>query len=185
MSDRRGVFLDRDGTLMKDTGYPRDPDEVELTSNAAEAIRRLNEAGLPVIIITNQSGIARGKFTRKEFDAVQARVIELLEDAGARIDATYVCPHHPDVDGPCDCRKPGTGLYKQAADDLGLDLSRSFYVGDRYRDVAATEELGGTPVVVSTGAGGRDAPYYVPRVKALPEAVDLIEQAMKQQEKST
>ena len=142
------VFLDRDGTIIRDAHYLAAPTEVELLPGAAEAIRRLNEAGLRTVVVTNQSGIARGKVTAAQFDAITARLATLLAEHRARIDATYMCPHHPDVTGPCDCRKPGTLLFRRAARELGLDLGRSWFVGDRLRDVSPARELGGTGILV-------------------------------------
>lgn len=168
------MFIDRDGTLIEEKGNLGDPDGVELIPRAAEAVRRLNEAGLPVVLVTNQSGIARGLFSVEDFEAVQSRMVELLGERGARLDATYFCPHHPDVDGPCDCRKPEPGLYRRAARDLGIDLARSFYVGDRWRDVAVTSRVGGTAYLVRTGAGGEDAPPEFERVADLAEAVERM-----------
>lgn len=168
------VFLDRDGTLIEDVGYLERPEDVRLLTGVAAALGRLNEAGVPVVVVTNQSGIARGLFTREDFDATEARLDELLEAEGARVDGVYVCPHHPDVDGPCDCRKPASGLYREAAHDLALDLARSFYVGDRWRDVAVALEVGGTPILVATGEGGEGAPRSIPRVADLAAAIDRV-----------
>lgn len=174
LTERRAVFLDRDGTLIEDTGYVGDRHDVELIDGAAGAVRRLNDAGLPAVLVTNQSGIARGLFTRADFEAVQERLVAELARAGARLDAVYMCPHHPDYDRACDCRKPGTALHRRAATELGIDLAKSFYVGDRWRDVAVTRELGGNAYVVRTGAGGEDAPAEIPRVADLAAAVDRI-----------
>jgi len=143
---RRAVFLDRDGTIIRDTDFVGAPEKVELLSGAAAAIRRLNEAGVPVVVVTNQSGIARGYFTAADYDRVQARVAELLAAAGARLDATYVCPHGPD-DG-CECRKPGTRLFRQAAGDHDLALEGSWYVGDKLRDISPARALRGTGILV-------------------------------------
>ena len=146
---RRAVFLDRDGTIIRDADYIRDPAHVELLPGAASAIRRLNDAGIPVVVVTNQSGIARGFFTERENQRVQERMEELLDaDSGARIDATYVCPHHPDFTGPCDCRKPGTLLFRRAAQDLDLTTERSWFLGDRLRDIEPARALGGIGVMV-------------------------------------
>ena len=135
MSPKPAVFLDRDGTIMRDTAYVREPDDVELLPGAAGAIRRLNEAPMPVIVVTNQSGIARGLLTEQDYERVRMRLDKLLTAEGARIDASYHCPHHPDFTGPCQCRKPGVKLFRQAAAEHDLDLSRSYYVGDQRRDV--------------------------------------------------
>lgn len=147
---RRAAFLDRDGTLIEDRHYLSEPDDVVLVAGAAAAVRELNEAGVAVVVVTNQSGIARGYFSEADYQRVEARVGELFAAAGARIDATYHCPHHPDVTGPCACRKPGTLLYERAAADLALDLSRSLFAGDRWRDVAPGLALGGVGVLVPT-----------------------------------
>ncbi len=103
------VFLDRDGTIIRDTEYLSRPDDVELLPGAADAIRALNDAAVPVVVVTNQSGIARGYLSVAEYEAVAKRLDELLAARGARIDATYYCPHHPDFGGNCDCRKPSAG----------------------------------------------------------------------------
>jgi D-glycero-D-manno-heptose 1,7-bisphosphate phosphatase len=145
---RPAAFLDRDGTIIVDVDYPSRPEEVRLLPGAAAAIRRLNESGIPAVVVTNQSGIARGFFDEAAYERVRARLDEMLEAEGARLDASYHCPHHPDFGGPCECRKPGTALYARAAHDLGLDPARSLYVGDRLRDVLPTLALGGRGILV-------------------------------------
>ena len=107
MTARRAVFLDRDGTIIEDTGFVADPAEVRLLPGAASAIARLNRAGIPAIVVTNQSGIARGLLDEAGYSAVARRLDALLDAAGARLDADYHCPHHPDFGGTCECRKPG------------------------------------------------------------------------------
>src|SRR4051812_35928947 len=114
MTLRPAAFLDRDGTIIRDANYVRDPADVVLLPGAAAAIAKLNARGIPAFIITNQSGIARGYLDASDYERVRARVDELLIAAGARIEATYMCPHHPDITGPCNCRKPGIGMYRQA-----------------------------------------------------------------------
>jgi histidinol-phosphate phosphatase family protein len=146
---RAAVFLDRDGTIIRDAEYVKDPADVELLPGAARAIARLNARGLPVVVVTNQSGIARGLLTHDDYDAVRRRLDDLLAADGARIDATYVCPHHPDYGAACDCRKPRTLLYRQAAAAHAIDLPRSTFVGDRWRDVAPGLELGGRGILVA------------------------------------
>jgi histidinol-phosphate phosphatase family protein len=140
---RRAAFLDRDGTIVEDAHYLANPDDVRLMPGAADAIAMLNSHGIVVVVITNQSGIARGFFTVADYEAVRDRMGELLAGAGAHIDATYYCPHHPDFDGPCPCRKPARLLYDQAISDLGLDASASMFAGDRLRDVQAAANYGG------------------------------------------
>jgi D-glycero-D-manno-heptose 1,7-bisphosphate phosphatase len=154
MTLRRAAFLDRDGTIIEDTGFVRDPAGVVLLHGAAEAIKRLNDAGWVVVVVTNQSGIARGLFTEKEYAAVAARVGEVLAARGARIDATWMCPHHPDVTGACDCRKPGLKHYLAAAERFGIDFTKSVFVGDRLSDVEPARALGGTGILLRATAEG-------------------------------
>lgn len=142
------VFLDRDGTIIHDREYLSTPDEVALLPGAAAAIRRLNDARVPVVVVTNQSGIARGLFTVADFERATARLRELLAREGASILATYHCPHHPDITGPCDCRKPGVLLFQRAVRDHHLSLPRALFVGDRLRDIEPARVLGGRGVLV-------------------------------------
>jgi D-glycero-D-manno-heptose 1,7-bisphosphate phosphatase len=145
MSDdrlRRAAMLDRDGTIVVDTNYLRDPDTVALLPGAALAIRRLAQAGIPSIVCTNQSGIARGIISLAQYRAVRRRVDELLLAEGATLLDSFCCPHHPDITGPCACRKPGTLLYERAAATHGLDLSRSVFIGDKMRDVEPAGAFG-------------------------------------------
>lgn len=154
---RQAVFLDRDGTIMEDPGFVNDPAQVKLLPGAAQAIRRFNQAGLAVVVVTNQSGIARGVITVPQYEAVEARLEALLAGGGARLDRVYYCPHHPDITGPCDCRKPGTKLFRDAATALNLDLGRSFYVGDRITDIEPARALAGRGILVRTGHGAENA----------------------------
>ncbi|MET0396400.1 MAG: HAD family hydrolase [Longimicrobiaceae bacterium] len=171
------VFLDRDGTIIHDAHYLADPDGVRLLPGAAAAIARLNAAGIPVVVVTNQSGIGRGYFGEDDFRAVQARVEALLAAEGARVDAVYHCPHAPDAEPACGCRKPGVELFVRAAEEHGLDPARSWYVGDRVRDVAPAERLGGRGILVRAGAEHGEAeraPDHVAVVDGLPEAVEVV-----------
>jgi D-glycero-D-manno-heptose 1,7-bisphosphate phosphatase len=152
---RPAVFLDRDGTIIHDPGFLHDPDDVHLLPGAAAAIARLNDAGDLVVCVSNQSGIARGLFDEAAYQAVQRRLEELLAAAGARLDASYHCPHYPPVSGPCACRKPGTELFTQAAARLRADLARSWWIGDRMSDVTPAGRLGGRGILVLTGEGAR------------------------------
>src|SRR4051812_970361 len=174
---RPAVFLDRDGTIIRDTEYLRDPEQVELLTGAAGAIKLLNQAGYPVIVVTNQSGIARGLLTEQDYERVRMRVDKLVAAEGARIDATYHCPHLPELSGPCDCRKPGTLLYERAAAEHDLDPKRSWFVGDRRRDVAAADKLGGKGIqllVESTPEAERADAAAGPHASSLLEAVSTI-----------
>lgn len=157
----RAAFLDRDGTIIEDVPYIREPSDVTLIPGAAAAIRRLNEAGILVIVLTNQSGLARGLFTEKELAAVNTRMLELLAERGARVDMIYHCPHLPREllppgEEPCDCRKPGTGLVRRAQAELRVDPGRSFFFGDRVSDVEMGERAGGKAVLLRTGHGGSE-----------------------------
>jgi D-glycero-D-manno-heptose 1,7-bisphosphate phosphatase len=148
VSARPAVFLDRDGTIIEDTGYIAEPDDVRLLPGASSAIARLNRAGIPAIVVTNQSGIARGLLDESAYAAVARRLDALLAAESARLDAAYHCPHHPDVTGACECRKPGPLLYQRAAAEHGLDLARSWWVGDRSRDVLPAERFGGRGLLI-------------------------------------
>ncbi|HUQ48537.1 MAG TPA: HAD family hydrolase [Gemmatimonadaceae bacterium] len=141
------VFLDRDGTIIHDAHYLSRPDKVHLIAGAAEAIARINTAMIPVIVITNQSGIGRGYFTLEDYSAVASRLDSLLADFGAHIDATYFCPHAPE--DKCECRKPGDLLFRRAQAEIpSVDLAQSLYIGDRMRDIEAGLSFGGDAVLV-------------------------------------
>lgn len=144
------VFLDRDGTIMEDAHYIKSPDQVRLIPGAAAAVRRINDAKVPAIVVTNQSGIARGIFKLEDYEAVRAQFEALLEAEGAHIDASYYCPHHPSVPGACDCRKPATGLFEAALRDFRLGPANVAYIGDRWRDVVASKKLGGRGIMISS-----------------------------------
>jgi D-glycero-D-manno-heptose 1,7-bisphosphate phosphatase len=142
------LFLDRDGTVIADAHYLADPSGVRLIAGAADAVRWANAKQVPVFLVTNQSGIARGLITPAQYEATRARTEALLAEAGAEIVRTYHCPHWPEVSGPCSCRKPGLGMYQQAAAEHGLDLARAAYIGDRWRDVQPAIATGGVGVLV-------------------------------------
>ncbi len=175
---RPGVFLDRDGTVIEDSGYLHDPAQVRLLPGAAAAIRRLGLGGLPAVMVTNQSGIARGLLSLNDYRTTEARLDQLLANEGAQVNGHYFCPHLPEITGPCDCRKPGTLLYRQAAERLNLDLGRSWWVGDRIRDLLPAKAFGARGILVLTGAGKSEAAELAERefmqVADLPEAVELI-----------
>ena len=175
---RRAVFLDRDGTIVEDQGFLHEPEKVKLLRGAAEAIRRLNDAGYRVVVVTNQSGIARGRYTVDDYAAVQRRLGELLALQRARIDGAYFCPHHPQISGPCDCRKPGLKLFREAAAAFDIDFARSWWVGDRLSDVQPAGLLHGEGILVATGEGnlhqGQARALGVMVVADLASAVDEI-----------
>jgi D-glycero-D-manno-heptose 1,7-bisphosphate phosphatase len=171
---RPAVFLDRDGTVIEDRHYLADPDGVALLPGAADAIARLNRAGLPVVLVTNQSGIGRGYFTEADFQQVQRRLESLLREAGAHLDAVFHCPHPPDA--ACPCRKPAPGLFLQAADRLAVDLRASFLIGDRPRDVLPGIDLGASGYLI----GGRDAEPAgsLPRILRVPSLGAAVERIL-------
>lgn len=150
----RAVFLDRDGVINEEVNYLGRPDEFRLLPRTVGAIRNLRRAGFRVVVVTNQSGLARGYFSRRELDAVHERMRSELARARTRLDGIYICPHHPD--DSCQCRKPGIQLFQQAAQDLKLRLDQSYYVGDKLTDLMPGKTLGGRTVLVLTGHGRRE-----------------------------
>lgn len=166
---RPAIFLDRDGTLIEDPGYLADPAGVRLLPGAAGAVRRLADAGYATVIITNQSGIGRGRYNEAAFRAVQAEVARQFAAEGARFDAVYHCPHLPEAG--CACRKPGTALHREAAAALGLDLAASWCIGDREGDLRAATPLGARAILVTTGEGARHA--VAARALGVPVVADL------------
>ncbi len=140
------VFLDRDGTIIRDFPYLSRPDQVELVDGAAEAIARINATLVPAVVVTNQSGIGRGYFSVRDYEATEQRLNKLLAERGAHIDATYYCPHAPEE--KCRCRKPDTLLFEQAAEDLDIELRSALFIGDRFRDIEPAERFGATGVLI-------------------------------------
>jgi len=179
-----GVFLDRDGTVCEEVGYVNHVSRCRLLPRSADAIRLLNEGGRRIAIVTNQAGVARGYFEESMILAVHERLRGLLDDAGARVDGIYYCPHHPTAGEPpyrstCDCRKPLPGLVLRAARELGIDLTRSYMVGDSARDVQAAQAAGVTPVLVLTGYGRGEWEHQRHRFTVPPAHVaeDLLDAA--------
>jgi D-glycero-D-manno-heptose 1,7-bisphosphate phosphatase len=158
VASRPAVFVDRDGTLTEEVGYVNHPNRLRLLPRSVEAIRRLNDAGMAAVVVTNQAGIARGYFSEEVLHAVNQTLVGALEAGGARLDGVYVCPHHPSEGTPpwradCDCRKPRPGLLLQAAAELGLDLAASTMVGDKASDLEVAPRVGARSVLVLTGYG--------------------------------
>ena len=153
----RAVFLDRDGVLMRDSNYVGHVDRVEVIDGAPQALRRLREAGFRLFVVTNQSGVGRGYFTREAVEEIHA----LLDSHFAKmIDRYYVCPHHPEDN--CDCRKPKPRFLHAAAREFGLDLPRCFMIGDRPSDVQCGLNAGTKTILVLTGAGPESRGEIVP-----------------------
>ncbi len=173
---RTGVFLDRDDTIIKDIPYLRDPDKVELMPGAAVAIRLLNEKGIPAIIITNQSGIARGLLDEADLEAVHEKLEEMLAEDSASVDAIYSCPHYPEgvikkYAVRCGCRKPETGLLEEAARDFSLNLSRCYFIGDKLSDIEAIHRVGGKGILVGHSTESIPAEY---RANDILDAVEWV-----------
>jgi D-glycero-D-manno-heptose 1,7-bisphosphate phosphatase len=162
---RPAVFIDRDGTLITERSYLADPEGVALVPGAAEALAELRRGGFALVTVTNQSGIARGLYREADYHAVAARVADVLEGAGVPLDDVQYCPHHPDVTGPCDCRKPATGMYLRSAALLGVDPAASYYVGDKVTDVLPAIVLGGRGILVRTGYGAEHESAVPPGVR--------------------
>ena len=182
MNPKRAIFLDRDGTLIEEVGYLDRPERVELFPWSIDAIRAFNRAGWRVVIVTNQSGVARGFLTIDVVEQVHRHLDDLLHEGGAVIDAYYYCPHHPDGKVPeltrkCDCRKPGLGLIDRAVQEFGIDPRQSFAVGDRWLDVEFGHAMGGRGILVRTGYGAREE--QLPQAGVVADAIvnNLIEAA--------
>jgi D-glycero-D-manno-heptose 1,7-bisphosphate phosphatase len=183
---RPAVFLDRDGTIVEDVGYLDRAEHIALYPWTADALRLLARAGFALIVVTNQSGVARGLFPESRVRDVHAALDRRLVSGGARLDAYYYCPHYPEGSDAayrreCDCRKPRPGMILQAAREHDLDLSRSFVVGDKWSDVALAGRVGARGVLVRTGSGSLEATLPPPSgvradaiVAHLAEAVSWI-----------
>ncbi|MEK7283612.1 MAG: HAD family hydrolase [Acidobacteriota bacterium] len=179
---RPAVFMDRDGTISEEVGYVNHLSRYRLLPRSLEAIRLINEAGLMAIVTTNQSGVARGYFSQDLVEAVHARLLSLAAGAGARLDAVYYCPHHPAEGSPpwraaCDCRKPKPGMILRAAREHGIDLERSYVVGDSVVDIEAGAAAGVRGVLVLTGYGRGLLEHQKERFRTPPAhtADDLLE----------
>lgn len=174
---RAAVFLDRDGTIAEEVGYLNHLSRFRLLNGVAAAIRVLNEARLPVIVATNQSGVGRGYFPEQLVRDVHGLMVELLREAGARLDGVYYCPH-VSADG-CLCRKPKTGMLELAAQELNLDLKKSFVVGDRHGDMEVANRVGARSILVRTGYGEGELAWHAQKWPRQPDFVaeDLDEAA--------
>jgi D-glycero-D-manno-heptose 1,7-bisphosphate phosphatase len=182
VTSRPAVFIDRDGTLTDEVGYVNHPSRLRLLPRSAEAIRRLNAARVPAVVVTNQAGIARGYFSADVLAAVNDALVAQLAQAGARLDGIYVCPHHPTEGEPpyrarCECRKPKPGLLRQAAAELSLDLIRSTMIGDKPSDLLPGRDVGAAGVLVLTGYGRGEWEYRREHFEVKPDHVadDLLD----------
>lgn len=151
MSEARGsdkvVILDRDGTLVIDRGYLDDPAGLEFTPGAAEGLQWLHSRGYRLVLISNQSGVGRGFFALERLEAMNARLNVMVEDAGARLEGIYSCPHAPEAG--CACRKPALGLLTQAATDLGFDPASAIIIGDKESDIEFGHRAGATTILIA------------------------------------
>ncbi|MGH7260650.1 MAG: lipopolysaccharide heptosyltransferase II [Nitrospiraceae bacterium] len=163
------IFLDRDGTTNRDTGYIKMPEELQIFPGAVEAVARLKRAGARVVVITNQSGVGRGLFSLEALGAIHAKLRAVFDAGGAPFDGLYYCPHHPD-DG-CACRKPGTVMVERAVAELGVELSRAYVIGDQRRDVDLARRIGGRSVLVTTGPTSAQALEELRQEGAAPDCV--------------
>lgn len=143
------VYLDRDGTLNFDPGYLNQPDQLRLLPGVGQAVARLNRAGFKAVVLSNQSGLARGLITMEQLDAIHQRLRELLAVDGARLDGIFICPHHPE--DACSCRKPAPGLVMRARQELGLAADHAVVIGDKASDVGLARNIGATAVFVLSG----------------------------------
>jgi D-glycero-D-manno-heptose 1,7-bisphosphate phosphatase len=182
VGSRPAVFIDRDGTLTEEVGYVNHPSRLRLLPRSAEAVRRLNQAGVAAVVATNQAGVARGYFSEDVLHAVNAALVAQLERAGARLDGLYVCLHHPSEGvapyrAACECRKPQPGLLLRAAEELGLDLAASTMVGDKASDLEPGRRVGARAVLVLTGYGRGEWEYRREQFTVPPDhvATDLLD----------
>lgn len=178
----QAVFLDRDGTINEEAGYLDHPDRFKLLPRAGEAIRLLNRSGLKAVVVTNQSGVARGYFPESMVLKIHRRMEDLLKEEGAYLDGIYYCPHHPDVGEPpyrmrCGCRKPETGLVDLAIKKLNIDCSISYSVGDRMADIEFGRRIKARSILVLTGYGRKEWDLNRGRGTVAPDhaAQDLFE----------
>ena len=161
MSRKPAIFLDRDGVIIEEIGYLSDPDQIVLIPGSAEAIIRLNQHHIPIIVVTNQAGVARGYYHESQVEVVHSRLNELLAEQGASVTTYYYCPHHPTAGlGAylinCECRKPQPGMLLAAAKEHCLDLTRSYIVGDKLSDIEAGINVKAKGILVRTGYGASE-----------------------------
>ena len=168
----RALFLDRDGTLMIDTGYVRDPNDVVLLPGVVDGLRAARELGFELVVVSNQSGVARGLISQAQLAAVQGRLEELLRIEGVSLDLVSFCQHGPD--DACGCRKPRPGMLLEAADARGIDLTQSVMVGDSPRDVAAGHEAGCTTIFIGRGPVDPSPDHLVESFVAIPSILRTL-----------
>ena len=188
MKKDSAIFLDRDGTINEEVGYLDSLEKLKIYPNSPQAIRLINESGMKAVVITNQSGVARGYFNENFVRTVHLRINEILQRKGAYIDRFYYCPHHP-TEGretylrSCNCRKPNPGMLIKASEELNVDLSSSYMVGDMVKDIELANRVGSRGILVKTGYGeyvmsSDIKPAYIAR-----DILDAVTWIMKDREK--
>jgi D-glycero-D-manno-heptose 1,7-bisphosphate phosphatase len=181
MKKTPAIFIDRDGTINQEVGYIGQVKDLRLIPGSAEAIRLVNQSGRKVVVISNQSGVARGYFDEQVVETINTALIKMLEAEQARVDGIYYCPHHlkgyPPYNIDCSCRKPASGMLLQAAEDLNLDLTQSAVIGDKYTDVLTGHRLGIPGLLVRTGFGEGEIEKHSATWNKAPDfiAADLLE----------
>ena len=190
------IFLDRDGTINEEKGYLNDPDGLNLLPGAGEAIKKVNDHQIKVVVITNQSGVARGYFSEDQVEMIHQKLRELLKEKCAFLDGIYYCPHHPEVCHTeygikCNCRKPAPGMLETASEELGIDLACSYVIGDKIIDVELAYRVGAKGILVLTGygkeevealnSGSKRRPDYVAR--DILDAVNWVLRDLQENEK--
>lgn len=175
----RAVFLDRDGTVNVDRGYVSSVDAFEYVSGAKDALKLLESLGYSLVVVTNQSGIARGLYTEQDFEVLTQWMRDDLAASGIQLSGVYHCPHHPDYTGVCECRKPALGMFKQAVDDLGIDLGSSWAIGDHCRDLSICEVSACRGFLLGEAMPNEVLPQGVRRSQDLFHAAKTIEREMK------
>ncbi|MEW6614223.1 MAG: HAD family hydrolase [Thermodesulfobacteriota bacterium] len=176
------VFMDRDGTINEETGYLKDPCDLNILPRALDAIRLINENQIKAVVITNQSGVARGYFTEEMVEKIHVRLRELLGENGVYLDGIYYCPHHPEIGPPeyrkkCNCRKPAPGMLNMASAELEIDLSHSYVIGDKLTDIEPAYKVGAKGILVLTGYGKDQMESLNERSKRQPHYIarDILE----------
>jgi D-glycero-D-manno-heptose 1,7-bisphosphate phosphatase len=187
--------MDRDGTLCDEVGYVNHVGRIRVPPRSIRAVRLANDAGFQTVVVTNQAGVARGYFEESLILDVHDRIREVLAEGGARLDGMYYCPHHPDAGDPpyrcsCDCRKPRPGMLERARREMGIDLERSFMIGDSPKDVEVGRRVGATTVLVRTGYGQGEIDHRSHTWTARPDHVaddllDAVEWILERERSST
>ncbi len=188
MKKNSAVFLDRDGTINEEVGYLYSLEKLKLYPNSYEAIRLINESGMLAVVITNQSGVARGYFSENFVRTVHLRINQILQENGAHLDGFYYCPHHPtegngDYLRSCDCRKPEPGMLINASEEMDIDLSYSYMVGDMAKDIELANRVGIKGILVKTGYGKNVMPSDIKPAYIAEDILDAVNWIMRNREK--